>query len=183
MLNVLLLIASMAFLQVSFTLPGLAGLALTIGMAVDVNVLIFERMREEAERGANMAQQIRNGFDRAWVTIFDSHVTIFLSGLVLFFVGDRRGQGLRRHADHRHDLEPVHRRLRLPRVIFEFWYAQGWLKKVTMLKMMDKTNIDFIGPAQVLHDRVGPRDPAGPGGRLGPRAWGCTTSTSPAAPW
>ncbi len=53
MLNLLLLIASMALLQASFTLPGLAGLALTIGMAVDVNVLIFERMREEAERGAD----------------------------------------------------------------------------------------------------------------------------------
>ena len=86
-LNMILLIGSMAVLQASFTLPGLAGLALTIGMAVDANVLIFERMREEAERGAGMAQQIRNGFNRAWITILDSHVTNLLSGLVLYFVG------------------------------------------------------------------------------------------------
>ena len=82
-MNTLLLLGSMAALKASFTLPGLAGFALTIGMAVDANVLIFERMREEAERGASVVQQIRNGFNRAWTTILDSHLTIFLSGLVL----------------------------------------------------------------------------------------------------
>ncbi len=144
-LNLLLLIASMAFLQASFTLPGLAGLALTIGMAVDVNVLIFERMREEAERGASMAQQIRNGFNRAWVTIFDSHVTIFLSGLVLYTVGtdEVKGFALTLIIGMIWNLFTA---VYVSRVIFEFWYDQGWLKKVTMLKLMDKTNIDFIGP-------------------------------------
>jgi SecD/SecF fusion protein len=148
MLNVLLLIASMGVLQVSFTLPGLAGLALTIGMAVDVNVLIFERMREEAERGATMAQQIRNGFDRAWVTIFDSHVTIFLSGLVLFFVAtdEVKGFAITLIIGMIWNLFTA---VFVSRVIFEFWYAQGWLKKVTMLKLMDKTNIDFIGPRKI----------------------------------
>ncbi len=145
MLNLLLLIASMAFLQASFTLPGLAGLALTIGMAVDVNVLIFERMREEAERGANMAQQIRNGFNRAWVTIFDSHVTIFLSGLVLYLVGtdEVKGFALTLIIGMIWNLFTA---VYVSRVIFEFWYDQGWLKKISMLKLMDKTNIDFIRP-------------------------------------
>ena len=144
-LNLLLLLASMAFLQATFTLPGLAGLALTIGMAVDVNVLIFERMREEAERGANMAQQIRNGFNRAWVTIFDSHVTIFLSGLVLYLVGtdEVKGFALTLIIGMIWNLFTA---VYVSRLIFEFWYDQGWLKKVTMLKLMDKTNIDFIGP-------------------------------------
>ena len=145
MLNVLLLIASMGILQVSFTLPGLAGLALTIGMAVDVNVLIFERMREEAERGANMAQQIRNGFNRAWVTIFDSHVTIFLSGLVLFFVAtdEVKGFAVTLIIGMIWNLFTA---VFVSRVIFEYWYERGWLKRITMLKLMDKTNIDFIGP-------------------------------------
>ena len=145
MLNILLLIASMGFLQASFTLPGLAGLALTIGMAVDVNVLIFERMREEAERGASMAQQIRNGFNRAWVTIFDSHVTIFLSGLVLYIVGtdEVKGFALTLIIGMIWNLFTA---VYVSRLIFEFWYDKGWLKKVTMLKLMDKTNIDFIGP-------------------------------------
>jgi SecD/SecF fusion protein len=144
-LNVLLLVASMGFFQVSFTLPGLAGLALTIGMAVDVNVLIFERMREEAERGATMAQQIRNGFNRAWVTIFDSHVTIFLSGLVLFFVAtdEVRGFAVTLIIGMVWNLFTA---VFVSRVIFEFWYDMGWLKKISMLKLMDKTNIDFIGP-------------------------------------
>ena len=148
MLNLLLLIASMAFLQASFTLPGLAGLALTIGMAVDVNVLIFERMREEAERGATMAQQIRNGFNRAWVTIFDSHVTIFLSGLVLYAVGtdEVKGFALTLIIGMIWNLFTA---VYVSRLIFEFWYDQGWLKKVTMLKLMDKTHIDFIGPRKV----------------------------------
>ena len=145
MMNLLLLIASMALLDASFTLPGLAGLALTIGMAVDVNVLIFERMREEAERGASMAQQIRNGFDRAWVTIFDSHVTIFLSGLVLYTVGtdEVKGFALTLIIGMVWNLFTA---VYVSRIIFEFCYDQKWLKKVSMLKLMDKTNIDFIGP-------------------------------------
>ena len=145
MLNLLLLIASMALLDASFTLPGLAGLALTIGMAVDVNVLIFERMREEAERGASMAQQIRNGFDRAWVTIFDSHVTIFLSGLVLYTVGtdEVKGFALTLIIGMVWNLFTA---VYVSRIIFEYCYDQRWLKKVGMLKLMDKTNIDFIGP-------------------------------------
>ncbi len=144
-LNILLLVASMAFLQASFTLPGLAGLALTIGMAVDVNVLIFERMREEAERGASLAQQIRNGFNRAWVTIFDSHVTIFLSGLVLYSVGtdEVKGFALTLLIGMIWNLFTG---VYVSRVIFEFCHAQGWLKRVRMLKLMDKTNIDFIRP-------------------------------------
>ena len=145
MLNLLLLIASMALLDASFTLPGLAGLALTIGMAVDVNVLIFERMREEAERGASMAQQIRNGFDRAWVTIFDSHVTIFLSGLVLYFVGtdEVKGFALTLIIGMVWNLFTA---VYVSRIIFEYCFDQDLLRKITMLKLMDKTNIDFIGP-------------------------------------
>ena len=151
-------------------------------MAVDANVLVFERMREEAERGASMAQQIRNGFNRAWVTIFDSHVTIFLSGLVLYFVGTEevKGFALTLIIGMIWNLFTA---VYVSRVIFDFWYDQGWLKQLTMMKMMDKTNIDFIGPAQALHDGLGDRDRAGPGRVRRPRASGCTTSTSPAARW
>ena len=112
-LNMILLIGSMAFMQSTFSLPGLAGLALTIGMAVDANVLVFERMREEKERGAGLAQQIRNGFNRAWVTIFDSHVTQLALEPRALVGRHRGGQGLRPDDDHRHALEPVHGGLRL----------------------------------------------------------------------
>lgn len=142
-LNMLLLVGSMAIMQSTFSLPGLAGLALTIGMAVDANVLVFERMREEKERGAGLAQQIRNGFNRAWVTIFDSHVTLLLSALVLWLVGTEevKGFALTMIIGMLWNLFTA---VFVSRVIFEFWYQKGWLKRLTMLKMMDKTNIDFV---------------------------------------
>ncbi len=143
--NMILLLGSMAFIQATFSLPGLAGLALTIGMAVDANVLVFERMREEKERGASLAQQIRNGFNRAWITIFDSHVTNFLAAVVLYMVGTEevKGFALTMMIGMAWNLFTA---VFMSRVIFEFCYSRGWLKKITMMKLMDKTNIDFIGP-------------------------------------
>ena len=145
LVNMILLIGSMAFIQATFSLPGLAGLALTIGMAVDANVLVFERMREEKERGASLAQQIRNGFNRAWITIFDSHVTNFLAALVLYIVGTEQVKGfaLTMMIGMAWNLFTA---VFMSRVIFEIWYTKGWLKKITMLKILDKTNIDFVGP-------------------------------------
>lgn len=147
-LNMILLIGSMALIQATFSLPGLAGLALTIGMAVDANVLVFERMREEKERGASLAQQIRNGFSRAWVTIFDSHVTNLLSSLVLYFVGTEevKGFALTMIIGMLWNLFTA---VFASRAIFELWYQRGWLKKLTMMKLMGKTNFDFIGPRHV----------------------------------
>jgi len=146
--NMILLIGSMAFMQATFSLPGLAGLALTIGMAVDANVLVFERMREEKERGASLAQQIRNGFNRAWITIFDSHVTNFLAAVVLYMVGTEevKGFALTMMIGMAWNLFTA---VFMSRVIFEFFYSKGWLKDVKMLKMMGKTNIDFIGPRYI----------------------------------
>jgi SecD/SecF fusion protein len=148
-LNMILLLGSMAFFQATFTLPGLAGLALTIGMGVDANVLIFERMREEKERGASMAQQIRNGFNRAWVTIFDSNVCNTLSALVLYRVGTEevKGFALTLIIGLIWNLFTA---VYVSRVIFEYWYQRGWLKKLTMMKILDKTNIDFVGPRKIF---------------------------------
>src|SRR4051812_31945138 len=146
--NMILLIGSMAFMQATFSLPGLAGLALTIGMAVDANVLVFERMREEKERGASLAQQIRNGFNRAWVTIFDSHVTNLLAAIVLYAVGTEevKGFALTMIIGMLWNLFTA---VFMSRVIFEAAYANGWLKGLSMMKMFDRTNIDFIGPRKV----------------------------------
>jgi SecD/SecF fusion protein len=86
-LNVFMLLAVMRFLDATLTLPGIAGLVLTIGMAVDANILIYERIREELERGKELLQAARTGFERAMVTILDANVTTFLAGLVLYNVG------------------------------------------------------------------------------------------------
>jgi SecD/SecF fusion protein len=148
-LNMIFLLASMAVTGSSFTLPGLAGLALTIGMAVDANVLIFERMREEKERGAGIAQQIRNGFDRAWTTIFDSNVTTMLSGAILWWVGTQeiKGFALTLILGLIWNLFTA---VYVSRIIFDFCYSKGWIKKLSMMKVLDKTRIDFVRPRRIL---------------------------------
>ncbi|MDO9493598.1 protein translocase subunit SecD [Acetobacterium sp.] len=80
-------------LNVTLTLPGIAGLILTIGMAVDANVIIFERVKEEARLGKSLLTAIDNGFSRAFKTILDSNVTTLIAGFVLFFLGSGSVQG------------------------------------------------------------------------------------------
>jgi SecD/SecF fusion protein len=96
MMNILLVLAVMAMLGARFTLDGIAGIILGIGMAVDANVLIYERMREEKERGASLRMIIKNGYDKAFTTIFDSNVTTLLTSIILYYVGSEevRGFGL-----------------------------------------------------------------------------------------
>jgi protein-export membrane protein SecD len=86
-LNISLLFGILCLFQASISLPGLAGIALTNGMAVDANVIIFERMREERYLGHGLMQVIENGYQHALSAIIDGHVTIFISGLVLFEFG------------------------------------------------------------------------------------------------
>jgi len=86
-LNLLLLLATMAGFHATLTLPGIAGIALTIGMAVDTNILIFERIREELRGGKTVRGAIDAGFSRAFKTVIDTHVTVLVSGLILFQFG------------------------------------------------------------------------------------------------
>jgi preprotein translocase subunit SecD len=85
--NVLLLVALLSLLQATLTLPGMAGIALTLGMAIDANVLINERIREELRGGNTPQAAIHAGYDRAWGTILDSNVTTLIAGLALFAFG------------------------------------------------------------------------------------------------
>jgi len=84
--NVLLLIALLSLLQATLTLPGIAAIALTLGMAIDANVLINERVREELRGGATPQAAIHAGYERAWATILDSNVTTFIVGISLLMV-------------------------------------------------------------------------------------------------
>ncbi|GAI48165.1 unnamed protein product, partial [marine sediment metagenome] len=86
-LNLFFLIAVLSAFSASLTMPGIAGVALTIGMAVDANVLIFERIREELRIGKTTRTAIDQGFGRAWITIFDSNVTTIIIGIILFIFG------------------------------------------------------------------------------------------------
>jgi preprotein translocase subunit SecD len=86
-LNMLLTVAALILLDSTLTLPGIAGFILGIGMAVDSNVLVFERMREELRAGETVAKAVSNGFDRAFITIVDSNVTTIISAVILYLYG------------------------------------------------------------------------------------------------
>jgi preprotein translocase subunit SecD len=86
-LNMLLTVAALIMIKSTLTLPGIAGLILGIGMAVDSNVLIFERIREELRLGLSIPESISVGFDRAFVTIIDTHITTIISSLILYMAG------------------------------------------------------------------------------------------------
>lgn len=86
-LNMLLTMAALVMIKSTLTLPGIAGLILGIGMAVDSNVLIFERIREEMRDGKSIAGAIELGFDRAFITIIDTHITTILSSVILYIYG------------------------------------------------------------------------------------------------
>ena len=87
LLNTLLTLAGLIVLDSTLTLPGIAGLILGIGMAVDSNVLIFERMREELRSGRSVAKSVEIGFDRAFITIIDTHTTTIISSVILYMYG------------------------------------------------------------------------------------------------
>ncbi len=93
LLNLGMIIACMILIKQPLTLSGIAGLVLSVGMSVDANVLVFERIREETEKKATARMAIRNGFDRAWTTIFDSNLTTLISAIVLYFVGTEQIKG------------------------------------------------------------------------------------------
>ncbi len=145
LLNMLLLLASMSATGSSITLPGLAGLALTIGMAVDANVLIFERIREEQDRGVALGQQIRNGFGKAWSTILDSNVTTILAGMVLWLVGTEEVKGFA-IVMIIGLVWNLFTAVFVSRSLFDLAYSQNWIRKIKMRRLLSKTKIDFVGP-------------------------------------
>ncbi len=85
--NLVLLLAVMSILGATLTLPGIAGIVLTVGMAVDANVLIFARIKEELKSGLNVQQAIHSGYDKAFLTIFDANITTLIVAIILFAVG------------------------------------------------------------------------------------------------
>lgn len=93
LLNIVLILASLSGLGATLTLPGIAGIVLTIGVAVDANVLIYERMREEQRAGKSILASLDAGFHRAWGTIIDSHLTQLIAAIVLYFLGSGPIQG------------------------------------------------------------------------------------------
>ena len=85
--NIFLILAVLAAFRATLTLPGIAGMLLTVGVAVDANILIFERIREELRTGKTVRLALDTGYDRAFITIIDTHITGIVSAVVLIFFG------------------------------------------------------------------------------------------------
>ncbi len=125
------------------TLPGIAGILLTIGMAVDANVLIFERIREELRTGKKLWTAINAGYDRAFITILDANITTLITGVILFVLGTGpiRGFAVTLCAGI---LVSMYTALVVTRLIFGLIAKSGRLKTLRMLSIIKDTNIDFV---------------------------------------
>jgi SecD/SecF fusion protein len=143
LLNILLVVALMVSLKAAFTLAGLAGLVLSVGMAVDANVLIYERMREETERGAGVRTAIRNGFARAFSTIVDSNLTTLISAFVLFAMGTDQLKGFAVTLILGLVLN-LFTAVFCSRVAFDLSERNGWLRRLSMAKVFGNTNFEFV---------------------------------------
>ncbi|MFP6750504.1 MAG: protein translocase subunit SecD, partial [Pirellulaceae bacterium] len=142
--NLLLILALMKLINAAFTLPGLAGLVLTVGMSVDANVLIFERIREELKRGSSLRMAIRNGFSRATITIVDANLTTLITAIVLYMIGTDQIRGFAITLILG-ILMSMYTAIFCSRAVFELLEKSRLLKKLSMRSIIGKTSIDFIG--------------------------------------
>ena len=142
-INLVLTVAIMMLFNAAFTLPGLAGLVLTVGMAVDANVLIYERMREEQARGAALRMTIRNGFDRAFITILDSNLTTVLTAIILYVIGTDQICGFAVTLTFG-ILTSMFTAIFCSRVLFEICERRRILTDLKMMRLLTTTNIDFM---------------------------------------
>jgi SecD/SecF fusion protein len=142
-LNILFLFAGLAILNATLTLPGIAGIILSIGMAVDSNILIFERMREEYELGKSVRSSINSGFSEALSTVVDSHVTTLITSLALFLFGTGpiKGFAITLTLGILFNLFST---LYCSRFVFDILLSFNLLKKLTFLQIIKKPNLDYM---------------------------------------
>lgn len=148
MLNLILLMGAMAFIDATFTLPGLAGVVLTMGMAVDANVLIYERMREELERGSSLRMAIHNGFGKAFSSIFDSNITTLLTAVILYLIGTDQVKGFAVTLFIGLGIS-MFTALTVNRLLLEMIERKRWLRQFNMMHLFGVTNIDFVARQKI----------------------------------
>ena len=143
-LNLLMILAIIIMLKQPLTLNGLAGLVLTVGMSVDANVLIFERIREELAKEATLRMAIRNGFQRATTTIVDANITTFITAFILYVIGNEQLKSFSVALMLGIALS-MFTAIFCSRVLFDLFEKKRWLKSLGMAKFFTKTNVNFIG--------------------------------------
>lgn len=142
--NTIMLFGIMAMFGFTFTLPGIAGMVLTIGMAVDANVLIYERLREEIAAGKPLKNAIEASYDRAFSAIFDSHVTSLITAVILFTLGSGTIKGFAVTLTIGVTAS-LFSAILVTRVIFRWGTDLGLFKKLTFLNLIQAKNYDFMG--------------------------------------
>ncbi len=142
-LNIIILFGVMCSVGTTLTLPGIAGIVLTIGMAVDANVLIFERIREELAAGKSMRGALAAGYSKAFGTIFDSNLTTLIASVILIFMGTGpvKGFGVTLTIGVTVSMFTA---LVVTRLIFDWLLAKDWLKSLHMLHLVRAAKIDFL---------------------------------------
>ncbi|MHC4573512.1 MAG: protein translocase subunit SecD, partial [Planctomycetota bacterium] len=145
LLNLLFVLGTMALLRATFTLPGIAGIILTIGMSVDANVLIFERIREEQQRGSSLRIAIRNGYQRAFRTIFDANLTTFITAAILFWVASEEIKGFA-IVLMLGIASSMFTALFVTRVVFDLLLAKRIIKDhLLMLRLIHEPKVNWMG--------------------------------------
>jgi len=147
-LNLVILLGVMCSIGTTLTLPGIAGVVLTVGMAVDANVLIYERLREELAAGKSMRGALAAAYSRAFWTIFDSHTTTLISAIILIYkgTGPIKGFGVTLTIGVALSLFTS---LVMTRLIFDFLLSRGWLNRIGMLHLIKNPNWDFMKFAKI----------------------------------
>jgi SecD/SecF fusion protein len=128
----------------TLTLPGIAGIALTLGMAVDANVLIFERIREEQKAGKRLQAVVSAGYEKAWTTILDSNLTTLLAAVIMFWQGSGpvRGYAITLSAGI---VVSMYTAIAITRMIFDRMIANGRTEGFRMMEWIRSANFDFLG--------------------------------------
>ena len=147
-MNLVFTMAILMLINVNLTLTGLAGLVLTIGMSVDANVLIFERIREELNRGAALRMAIRNGFDRATTTIVDANLTTLITAVILYVIGTDQIRsfavtlivGI---------LMCMFTAIYCSRMVFTIVERRRWITKLNMRSIIGTHLLDFLGKRRI----------------------------------
>jgi SecD/SecF fusion protein len=144
LLNILLLLGAMAMFNFTLTLPGIAGIILTIGMAVDANVLIYERLREEMAAGKSLATALAGAYDKAFSAIFDANATTLITAIILFWqaTGSVKGFAVTLTLGI---IASMFSALLFTRTGFRWMVDNFGLAKITMLDLVPKRTFDFLG--------------------------------------
>ena len=150
LLNILLVLGGLGYLQATLTLPGIAGMILTLGMAVDANVLIYERIREELRAGRPLSVSIAAGYEKAFSAIFDSNVTsVIAAGFLYWFgTGPIRGFATTLIIGLTASLFTA---IFVTRLIFDWLLHLGALKQLRMANLVGQTKFDFIGKRHLCY--------------------------------